>query len=99
MAEPDPGYEALRAALFEGELTADEARDLHAALVARRDMIRAACEHGTARPEDLAELQQIDQQLQILAEEEVVAEFVEEAFEATVRRQEMLDQAGEIEPE
>lgn len=87
--------ERLRAELFDGELTADDAEALVAALIARQERIEAACRRGEAAPEHREELSAIDAYLEVLREEAHIARFVEDALSATLRRRSVLAQAGE----
>lgn len=95
MVSPDSELHALRAAVFEGELTADDARGLIDALLTRKSQLEAARERGEAAPEHLLELATVDDYLGVLRSEATIAQFVDEALEATFRRYQALAQASE----
>lgn len=82
-------------AAFEGELTADRVRDLREALQRRLAQIRAARERGELIDADWADLEALERKLAVLREEELIAGFVEDGLEATVRRAEILRRLGE----
>lgn len=77
--------------LFGEELRADDLRLLRHALTTRLGQLRAAHARGEATAEQVAELEQAAEKLTALREEEIIAAFVEEGVETTIRRQRLLD--------
>jgi len=88
--------EQILEAVCDGELRADEVRDLRAALEQRLARFRAAQAGGEALPAGV-DLTLCEQQLAVLREEEAIAQFVEEGLIAGLRRAEILAQLREIE--
>ncbi|MCC7493054.1 MAG: hypothetical protein IT204_11920 [Fimbriimonadaceae bacterium] len=86
----------LVTAVFDGELTAAEVRDLRRALeqrVARTAVARQRGEPVDAQWTDSAELRE---QLAVLREEEAIAGFIEQALAASWARQQILDRLAEL---
>ncbi len=88
--------ELIFEAVCDGELRAEEVRDLRAALAHRISRLRDAQAAGDALPAGV-DLALLDQQLAVLREEEMIAQFVEEGLTAGLRRAEILAQLREIE--
>lgn len=78
-----------------GELRADEVQALREALEQRIAQIRRLRAAGQLVDADWTDEERLAAQLAVLREEELIAEFVEDGLQATVRRAEMLSELGE----
>lgn len=85
-------FDELFDLLCESELRAGELTELRRALEARLEGIRRARRDGELVPADLAELRQ---HLQVLREEELIAEFIERGLKASKKREEILAELGQ----
>jgi len=96
----DIDLEALIEELFEGrELTSSRVRELREALTTRLSLYAEQIQEGLVdphSPELREELRTLRQQLATLAEEEAIAEFVEEALLATLGHEKLKQQLEEV---
>jgi len=81
--------------LFGDELTAEEIQALREALQRRIDQVRKLQAEGQLVDADWTDDVRLAEQLAVLRQEELIAEFVEDGLIATVRRAEMLSDLGE----
>jgi hypothetical protein len=95
MATADPPDGQGLDELFGDELTAEEIQALREALERRIAQIGKQRAAGQLVDADWTDEARLAEQLAVLRQEELIADFVEDGIIATVRRAEMLSELGE----
>ncbi len=81
--------------VFEDELRAEDVQALREALERRIAQLGKLRAEGQLVDADWTDAQRLAEQLAVLREEELIAEFVEDGLRATLQRAEMMKELGE----